>query len=99
MPPLAESKEGSEIVMQALKAAKGADRTLVISGLHGSALNLCRSRHGHQVLCTLVETMPNSASEFIIRELRGHAAEVSCEKHGSAVIQALSCHCSPEQIA
>jgi len=99
LPSLAFSETGSHVVELACKVAKGAERYALIFKLQGFVAHLCVSAHGHQVLTTIVETMPVSTIGFVATELLGQAGDVARNKFGYRVLEAMIMHCSESQMA
>jgi len=98
LPFLALSEVGHSVVQVACRLATGTERHALIGRFHGSVADLCASPHGHQVLTTLIETMPVSSLDFVTHELAGQAGGVARHKCGYRVLEALSMHCSAEQM-
>jgi hypothetical protein len=99
MPTLSKDKVGSGAVKVALENATGIDRKMLVSALRGSVSQLCVSPHGFEVLVTVVETMPVSDIGFVAYEMIGHGTEVARNRWGSHVLEAMTMHCTEEQMA
>lgn len=97
--PLAFSMHGAVVAQEALKIATGPDRIMLVSEFHGSVIQMCISPTGHQVLATLIETMPVSALEFVADELAGKGGVIARHRFGYRVLEVMIMHCRKEQIA
>jgi len=99
LPILSVFEGGSKVVQVALEVATGSDRIVIAHEFHGSVLNLCTSPYGHEVLVTLVQTMPVSSIGFVASEIEGRGKEIACDRYGSSVLEAMTMHCSQVQMA
>jgi len=89
----------SKVVQSVLEVATGSERTTVTQRFRGSVLKLSDSRSGHQVLVSLIQSMPVSAIGFVAAEMAGHAAEMARHRFGCCVLEAMTMHCSESQMA
>lgn len=79
-------------------AKAGSDRSMLVSQLEGSVIDLCMSPHGHQVLASVVETMPVSALGFVAAEMEGRGAMTARHRFGSRVLEVMIMHCLEAQM-
>jgi len=79
------SAEGCRAVQQALQVADLETASELLAELHGHIRWAAVSPHGNYLVQKIVEVMPPSHGSFVVKELRGVAAELARHRYGCRI--------------
>merc|ERR1712129_612443 len=87
------SAGGCRAVQQAIQAADLETASELLAELHGHVRWAAESPHANYVVQKIVEVMPPSHGSFVVKELRGAAAELARHRYGCRIFCRIVEHC------